>query len=168
MSNLGVTNGYIYDLLKNKIRLPMFEDVYAANTVKVSKLRKRKQFIFIVNLSPSGAAGTHFVCIVKRGRRLHYIDSLAMPSNTSRILWERLKLFNMPIIEAYKSPIQHQSSIFCGLYCVYFACLNDRDAMPNSSGLKPFSNKTADLMRNDSICVANIKRLIRNNLIYRR
>jgi len=160
----GLTNGYIHNLLRDKLVLSqIYMDVYASDTVEVTRLKRKKHFIFICNLSKASEKGTHFVCVVGKPTSIIYIDSLGLNVNMSPILHEQLRLIDRPISCLVDTPIQSQDSLFCGFYCIFFACLFDINRFPNASGLLLF-DKT-DRQNNDAICTSNLKTLIKNNVM---
>jgi hypothetical protein len=161
-SGVGLTNGYIYTTLKKRLKLSStFKDVYAADTLKIAKLSEENNFICVCNLSPSGTAGSHFVCIVGRPSEIVYIDSLALPPDLSPQLYNALVSMNRPIKSLIKQRIQSSNSHFCGYFAIYFACLFDKRRFPKISGLKRFSK--TQLSANDDICVDNLKKIIKMN-----
>ena len=163
MSDEGLTNGYIHNILTKQIKLSKrFVDVYAADTVDVEHLKHRERFIFISNLAKSGETGTHFVCVVGTPDTLIYFDSYAQSVTLSQPLYARLKQLNRRIVTHFKSPIQHVTSQFCGMYCIFFACLHDDIRMKNVRGMRSFSKVQLD--KNDATVMYNIKHLLRNNL----
>lgn len=159
---LGVTNGYIYETLVNQIKVSaLFQDVYASDSVDVSKLKKLSEFIFITNLSKSDAVGTHFVCVVRKENKIIYLDSFGLPASTSPALYARLRRLGKPIHEFYNYSIQHPSSAFCGMFAIYFALMYDYRRMPNTSGMKRFSRTR--LRNNEKTLMKNIVRLLNQN-----
>lgn len=160
----GLTNGYIHELLRDKLQLShTYTDVYASDTVDVNRLKRKKHFIFICNLSKVGEKGTHFVCVVGKPNGVIYIDSLGLNVNMSPALYEQLQLLDRPISSLIDTPIQSQNSLFCGFYCIFFSCVFDINRFPNASGLRPFNK--IDLKNNDAICINNLTTLIKNNII---
>jgi hypothetical protein len=158
----GVTNGYIHNVLKREIRLSKrFIDVYAADTIDVKRLRRCKKFIFISNLAATGELGTHFVCVIGTPNSLIYLDSYAQPPTLSHLLYTKLKQLNRRIVTRYTFPIQHVTSEFCGMYCIFNACLYDDMRMKNVQGMRSFSKK--HLLKNDKTVMYNIKQLLKLN-----
>lgn len=163
----GLSNGYIHDVLKHHIQLSRrFVDVYAADTINITRLRRKDKFIFISNLAKSGETGTHFVCVVGTSDRLLYLDSFGQSPRLSPTLYTKLKSLGRKIVLQYKSPIQSMTSDFCGMYCIYFACLHDDIRMADTQGILPFSS--AQLKKNDALVMYNIKSLLKNNPMPRR
>ena len=58
----GLSNAYIYKVLKKQLKLSRFVDVYSADTINVELLRDMDKFTFVCNLAKVGMPGTHFVC----------------------------------------------------------------------------------------------------------
>ena len=159
---LGLSNGYIYQTLVREIKVShLFADVYAADTVDVALLKKMRRFIFISNLAESDEIGTHFVCVVGKPNELIYIDSFGLPASTSSSLFSSLRKFDLKIREFYKSPVQHLSSHFCGMFVIYFTLLHDYLRMPITSGLKSFSKSR--LRNNEKVLMKNLKNLLSKN-----
>ena len=158
----GITNGYIFDILRNKIKLShLFVDIYSSNTIDFLKLQKLKNFIIICNLSPSYDPGSHFVTIIGTPKELLYLDSMALSHSLSSEIYATLLKFKRKIINLVTKRIQSVESFFCGYYCIYFCCLFDYDKMKIIKNQIPFEKN--ELQRNDNICMKNIQTLIKLN-----
>ena len=71
MSELGLTNIELMDLAKEN-------DIQLDNVImmdEVLKLNKNKNHNLIVNLQNTGQGGSHWVCLIIRGKKWLYIDS---------------------------------------------------------------------------------------------
>jgi hypothetical protein len=95
-----------------------YRGAFASNNVP--QLSRKQQFA-IINLSPEGSAGTHWICAYKNGTVLELFDSLGSEENQKNILVQNYNLLK----DTTKVKISHQcyqdpESDTCGLFCVYF------------------------------------------------
>lgn len=161
---IGLTNGYVYNTLKNMLGLPGFHGVYSADVIPKSFFKKKKNYC-IVNLSGVDDPGTHFVVLyVESPKRIVIYDSLALnpdlffPELMRVIVGERRR--RRRVAFPLNRPIQDAGSAFCGYFSIYFSMLLS-GAFPDERGVKKF--KKRKLSDNDDIVIHNIDRLIKNN-----
>ncbi len=148
----GLTNKYLEDLTHRFVK-NNFVGVFPSDA---SPKIKKKNFSIIYNLSKHFEAGSHFIAIMKVGKKMIYFDSLGDKCSNHDIN-SFMKQFNIPII-FNKRKIQHNFSNFCGYYCFYFIyyCFFLENSLPNF--LKLFYKN--DLKQNDSLLLSFILKSI--------
>ena len=162
MNKRGVSNIYLKSVLNKTLNRSAFTGVFSSNTLPIRKLNKSPDFFIIVNLSPTDAPGTHFVCLVKRRNTnvVMYYDSLALSLEfIAPNLRSTIGKLEGKIVKMLQQPVQDVNSVFCGFFCLQFI-LSKSPSFENDALLKRFS--TSDLRQNDEICINNICTLIRN------
>lgn len=162
----GLSNVYIYSVLKNKLNVRSFDDVYSADNVpeKLLKQKRKRQKSCVVNLSKAGDKGTHFIVLSIEADAITIYDSLSLPlKQFSPSLYNALKKSGKSIKRAIKKPIQNMDSSFCGFYCIYFVLSLARDQFPSRDDVLKFVNQPAYV--NDKIVMDNIYGIIKNNNI---
>jgi hypothetical protein len=123
---VGLTGTYLYEVLKKRLKVELFDDVYSADKVPLGRLSdaaSRQSRVCIVNCSTSLQPGSHFVALLIQANDILVLDSLALAlSKVSPVLEKRLLKSKKKISYAFDSPLQSLTSGFCGIYCMYF-CL---------------------------------------------
>lgn len=133
----GLTN---YELEKfcKKIVGKHFLGVFPSDAFP-NKFNNEKNSSIIFNLSKSNEKGTHFVAILKKNGKIYYFDSFGEKCTNKNIL-KNLKI-NTNIIYYNTKKIQSITSNFCGLYCLAFliVCQKENKSMSNFlNNFKPF------------------------------
>jgi len=159
----GVSNGYIFDVLKNKLKVKKFLDVFSADTIPTRTLRaKEGDKVCIVNLSKLDEIGTHFITLHIRPKDIIIYDSLDLNLKIfSPTLWNHLRRGKKRLVNGIGRQLQPEDSQFCGFYCIYFTLLISEDQFSNRKGLVRF--KKNPVKKNDDIVMRNIKTLLLNN-----
>ena len=146
---LGVTNIFIQNVLEQSAE--NFIGVFSSN--ELGNILPNSGS-FVINLSPSGTLGSHFVTVVARKTDVLYIDSLGLPCTNDNIK-KILKSFMLPIKEN-QVQIQHFKSIYCGFYCILFCIYYDKERKENLIFSK-------NLLKNDQLCIEYIKMFVRQD-----
>ena len=122
---------------------------------KQKKLSSKSRHI--INLSSSNNSGSHWVCIILKGKKAYYFDSLGHKCYDKNIL----KAFEeMDVNFDYSNvKIQHNKSIHCGYFCVA-RLLCDEVETSNEQFISLFDQRHLD--KNDEICISIIKAFIDN------
>jgi len=165
----GISNGYIYNMLKKRLKVRIFEDVFSADTIPASLLQQRGGGgggggkVCIVNLSKADDAGTHFIALHILPEKIVIYDSLHLNLNLfSPALWKHLKRSKKSLVSGMKYPLQTVQSQFCGFYCIYFTLYLAKRQFANRQGLVNFYKQECE--ENDSIVIKNIRTLIKRNV----
>jgi len=108
----------------------------------------------ICNFSKEREEGTHFIFLFFSKNKLYYFDSLKLGIIPDDI---HNYISNYPFFMDISRSIQHNSSSFCGFYCIlaFIACNIKIDFFLNDV-LPVFNDKS---LENDKICVKLINRL---------
>lgn len=124
------------DLLKNE------------NFLKISK--------FIINLSPSNDAGSHYVALSIKKKTCIYFDPYGFPCVNKDILDVLEK--NNKKIRYVSKVVQTSISYFCGYFCLSFLIFQE-----NEVSIKTFASlfSSSDVKKNEKKCVEIIKRRIK-------
>lgn len=164
MEDVGLTNIYLIKLLRDKLAIKKFVDVFSADTIPFKLLvdRQGKEKIFIANTATLAEKGEHFICILVQRDELTIYDSLALNLQTaSPEIFSVCKKSGKKITLALSRPIQAETSAFCGVYCIYFVLMLCPEQFPNRLKLKKFNK--SDLTKNDDIVLNNVTSLINSN-----
>lgn len=133
-SRNGLTN-YELEKYSKKIIGNTFLGVFPSDDFpKLFSTKKNTSVIF--NLSKSNESGTHFIAIFKKGKKIYYFDSFGEICKNKNIL-KFLKLHTNTIYCNVKK-IQSLTSNFCGLYCLSFLIVCQKNNKPFSYFLKQF------------------------------
>ena len=140
----GLSNIYLNNLLKP--RTTLYAGTFSCNNIVKPRTAK---YVFIANLSPVGAVGTHFVCVAIDGEHAFYYDPLGLPCYNKHILEYMSE--NCVKVRFYLRAIQTLDSIFCGYHCAayVFAFENNVNVSTFLSMYTPKPSK-----RNDQISVS--------------
>lgn len=162
----GISNGYIYNMLKKRLKVRIFEDVFSADTIPASLLRQQSGGagkVCIVNLAKADDAGTHFIALHILPEKIVIYDSLHLNLNLfSPALWKHLKRSKKSLVSGMKYPLQTVQSQFCGFYCIYFTLYLAKRQFANRQGLLNFYKQECE--ENDSIVIKNIRTMIKRNV----
>ena len=135
--------------------LPTGDIVRAARGTEQGEEEEGRKVSFIVNI------GGHFVSVVVGRRSVIYIDSFAAPLLRAEVgaLFSRLQRDAKYARTVYvnQRQIQSLSSTFCGMYAVLFSLWYLVD--PSRRPKQVFHDKS--LARNDKLCLAYLKEMIR-------
>ena len=109
---LGISNLYIHDILKrdceNYLGIFSCDNIPSSLTTVCGSL--------VVNLSPAGSLGTHFITILLLKDHVLYVDSLGKKCENVHI---NQFLFSTQKLLFYQSiPMQQPNSPLCGFYCM--------------------------------------------------
>ena len=109
----------------------------------------------IINLSSSNNSGSHWICVMLKGKKAYYFDSYGQKCYDKNIL----KVFEeMDMDLDYNDvKIQHDQSIHCGYFSVA-RLLCDEVEICHEQFIKLFNQKCLDL--NDYISVSIIKEFV--------
>ena len=157
----GLSNRYILRTLKKLKVSHLFTGVYSSDTVDVPLLKEKEEYICIVNLSKKTHPGSHFVTVIGTKKLTLYADSLALPSSLSPQLHKSLQSLGKKISPLNSRPIQAPHSVFCGFFAIFYCIFFDYIRFPLIKGQKTFLKN--DLHKNDTICLQNIKEIIKSN-----
>lgn len=163
--SVGLTGSYLYKLLKKKLKISHFKDVYSADTIPIEFLNSRGEpRTCIVNCARSNERGTHFLTLLVRENDILVFDSLALQiKNVAPGLYPRLKQSRKRIKYAFSRPLQDFSSAFCGIYCAYFCAYLSRDQFPNGRDKLKILEEGGEGGKNDDNVLFNLNALIKNN-----
>jgi hypothetical protein len=78
---IGLTGTYLYEVLKKRLKVTLFDDVYSADKVPLGRLSdtsSRQSRVCIVNCSTSLQPGSHFVALLIQADDILVLDSLAL------------------------------------------------------------------------------------------
>jgi len=145
-----VTNGYIEELVKKKLKVKSFEGVFPCNLLP-HKLKRGASLI--VNTDPSHLPGSHYVALYQTKEKLLYFDPLCMPQDHFSDLSENLKRRQMKTHPVLKKPVQDVESRFCSFFCVDFILSL---TSPFSKAKVKTYKKSPNLMQNDAIVLKNL------------
>lgn len=166
MTQKGLSNVYIYSVLKTKLKVRSFDGVYSADNVpdKLLKYKGKGQKSCIVNLARRREKGTHFIVLSVKADTIKIYDSLSLPlKQFSPSLYSALKKSGKVLKRAFKNAIQDIDSSFCGFYCIYFVLSLAKDQFPNGDGVVKFFKSRQPKRANDTIVIDNICAMIKNN-----
>ena len=127
-------------------------DIFLKNA-KQKKFSSRSRHI--INLSSSNNSGSHWICVMLKGKKAYYFDSYGQKCYDKNIL----KVFEEMDMELYYNDvkIQHDQSIHCGYFSVA-RLLCDEVGICHEKFIKLFNQKRLDL--NDYIAVFIIKEFV--------
>ena len=146
----GIGNGEIESYLNDLV--PQFNGVFPSDLIP-SHLWKKKNYMFIVNTSPSSLSWGHFVTIIRRSQTCFFLDPLALNLYDSLITLDtQCKLVIL------SEPIQAASSHLCGYYAILFI-LYHFCSPPFRLDFYSGSDAT-QLLKNDKLCVKYIKKCL--------
>ena len=126
--------------------------------------KERPFFAYIVNLSRTDEAGTHFVLLLHAPKHpgiLFYLDPLALyhdPGPFRLFLEREQEGESVKQVQRLKAPLQDKRSWACGYFCLYFiylGCLSDRKL----TQLNLFPLKHEARRKNDCLLMQNLARV---------
>lgn len=145
----GLSNIYIDNFLRS-CHLRNYLGTFSSNNIP-SLFHSQNEASVIVNLSPVGTLGTHFISLMKQNEQYFLADSLGLTWNDLPSTIQMYVPSNVVIM--YPIPLQSLLSSFCGFYAILFILnFNTYNSTP---GLIPFSTQR----NNDSICLHNIHKI---------
>jgi len=139
----GLTNAYVENLCKKVLRNHKFYGVFPCNHHPSVEGRT---YSLIFNTGDSSTPGEHFVAIYANNTCFYYFDSFGVACSDENInsfikenLCGRKLIWN-------NTKIQHDSSNFCGFFCLGFLLSKDR-------GIKMYYRifRKSNLMLNNEI-----------------
>ena len=164
MEDVGLTNIYLNKLLRDKLAVKKFVDVFSADTIPFKLLadKQHAEKILIANTATLAEKGEHFICILVQQDELTIYDSLALNLQTaSPEIYSACKKSGKKIAFALSRPVQAETSAFCGVYCIYFVLMLCPEQFPKRQKVKKFNK--ANLAKNDDIVLENVTTLINSN-----
>lgn len=164
--SIGLTGGYLFNLLKEKLEIEHFQDVYSADTVPLKFLKsKGKPRTCIVNCAESSDRGTHFITLLVRPSDILVLDSLSLNLQTvASALYKLMLQSKKQINYAFTRPLQDLSSAFCGLYCAYFCVYLSRGRFNKGRDKLETIEEGGKGKDNDRRILNNLNLLIRKNI----
>ena len=162
-TNLVASNWFLTELMKT---FPPGPKARVFSSDELSKQQvNRTPFVYIVNFSPAGEEGTHFVALVRRSvGKLWYIDPLNKyrhPTNDiPNFLAAHRQKYGTEIVKINRA-IQSELSHQCGYFALFYCYLGS----PHLRQLKlqPFSKR--NLMKNDCIVLENLSAIFETYLL---
>lgn len=153
----GLSNGYLKSLLRAlREGAPHFIDVVTAEELTPTLLPTRGEWSMIVNtekLAPG--KGEHYVVLYQDARhRLHYFDSLNMPTSVFPLIEKLLSQLDRPYLKN-STQLQDMMSDFCGYYVLDYVLSRHL-----SRRCKRIRYKRKNLIKNDNLVVRNIVSMI--------
>ena len=161
----GISNYYIHDLLKTRLKLPYFDSVYCADKVPMSLLKqKNKRYVCtIVNTSLCKNPGTHFLLLTISPKKIIITDSLALNlKEESPSLIERLSKSGKIIKYRFNKSTQDINGEMCGFHACLHAMIQSKERFPNQKGLHAIRPNISG-EENDKNVISNITKLIKMN-----
>ena len=165
---IGLTGTYLHKVLRKKLKLRLFEDVYSADKVPAPLLNGEGPRLCIVNCSTALEPGSHFITLLIRSKGILVLDSLALSlSKASPTLHRHLLKSGKEIEYAFDTPLQSLTSAFCGIYCMYFCTYISESQFPKGrKHLLPFDAEAGFASSaNDRTVLHNFKMLINKNRV---
>lgn len=134
LNNTGLTN---YELEQiGKQCLINFKGVYPSDSFP--RIKDDEQYFSVIfNLSPHNEIGSHFIAIVHRASKTYYFDSFGKECKNKKILNFMTKFSDTIFFNNQK--LQHETSVFCGLYCLAFILYMQKPKTNPLNFLKMFS-----------------------------
>lgn len=150
----GLTNFELEKYCKTIIGFN-FLGVFPCDSFPQNFKNKKTNISCIFNLSPHYATGSHFVAILKIKKTFIYFDSFGKVCKNKSIL--KFLKSNTDELLCSNKVIQSKTSTFCGLFCLAFLIICQK----NKKSIKFFLTRfKKSLSTNDEICL----KLILNNL----
>ena len=135
----------------------VFMGCWSCDNIPEKKCMKKGNFCIIVNLSPAGTKGSHFISIAKKRHKVIVFDPLY-----HKLSWLPIPIINFinkicrkQIWTPYNQAVQSQQSTYCG----FFTSCELLQTFLKVSKLKQY--KRRQLKRNDKICIDNIMHMIK-------
>ena len=122
-----ITNGYLEELLKKKMRIKRFRGVFPCDLIP-TYLKDGESAI--INTHPHDMPGDHYVCLYKKRKKYFYFDPLALDLIMFPYLKEEMEKRTTfkKIVPVLTQPIQHPGSNFCEMVCLsYILSLHSRE-----------------------------------------
>lgn len=165
VSENGLSNHYLFDLLSKRLNIDAFAGVYAADTIPKSLLYSKGQpLLCIVNTAKLAEKGRHFITILIKKNGITIFDSLAFNlEKEAQTLYKIIKNCNKTIKNAFYRPLQGKDSIMCGIYCAYFCIYISKREFPQRKGMKEL--QYGKRKENDRNVVKNVIGLIKQNSV---
>jgi hypothetical protein len=162
MGEEGISNLYIDKVAARCCGRRHFQGVFSCDTIPAARLRRKKRFSFVCNLSKVGEVGTHFITVVADAKSVIYIDSYGLPCfnediaaflrGCGRTVW-----YN-------STTIQHPTlSRHCGYYALLFVLFFAGNGSSSSKKTLQLSFSDHDLLSNDAKCTRYLSQLIKKN-----
>jgi hypothetical protein len=148
-----ITNHYIDQVLSSVCR--HYQGVFSNDNIPEDELRRLDQFCIIVNESPVGTFGSHFIAIYKRKTFIRYFDPTGEDCTVPRIC-RFLQSFSLPV-HIVHFPIQATFSTYCGFYTILFCLSHGR--------ITRFHFDLENKQYNDTLVIQYIDKLIRGRKI---
>src|SRR4051794_19111181 len=126
--------------LRNELPLGSFQGVFACDELIPPRCLPAS---YIVNTDPRKKPGKHWIALYITKNRAEYFDSFGRPPNG--LILKFLKRVNKEIFYNAKC-VQHDESISCGVYCLYFLRKRSRSVSPSKTLLKL---STIDKIKNE-------------------
>ena len=145
----GLTNHDLENFCK-KILGNSFLGVYPSDAQPLT-FKKRDNVSVIFNLSPHNETGSHFVAVFKKNKKIFYFDSFGKILKNKHLL-KFLKPLTLTLYCNMKS-IQSKKSNFCGLFCLAFLIVCQKNKKTISQFQKMF---TENLKKKNDAKVLNI------------
>ena len=138
----GISNFELADLAKkHKVDLKL-EHIIMADQLQNIPLKRKMNLI--INLQKSSQGGSHWVCLVIRGKNSFYCDSFGMDCDVNVLQYCRKSGIHLA---CNKYVIQDLKSVQCGLYCFGLIKYIDTEIIP-SQYPREFQNKLLELSNN--------------------
>lgn len=161
---VGLTGQYLYDTLKNDLKLELFCDVYSADKIPLKTLRQKDApCLCILNCSVSTRPGSHFITLLVRRKDILVLDSLSLNlEQMAPVLLKRLNKSDKKIKYAFHCPLQDLTSAFCGIYCLFFCVFLSKSEFPKGR-TKIGKFLPWPCSKNDDIALESFKSLVASN-----
>ena len=172
----AASNWFLADLLKAfpptssssalECRIFSVDEIVEHRRRARAEQKGRGDFAYIVNLSQTREAGTHFVLLMKAPKypdTLFYLDPLRLHQDEHGWIKTFLKeeeekeATSTLTVRCLKKSLQEDASWLCGFFCLYFiylGCLPD--ARLRALGLKPLTSTPESLLQNDCTVLHNL------------
>lgn len=151
----GLTNEYLHALSKKLIGKE-FLGVYPCDVIP--KMKNNSTSFIIFNTGRSNTEGEHFVAIKVTKKNVFYFDSFGEPPSNKDISNFLLAIIGRKKFEYNISPIQDDSSNFCGFYCLaYLMSAKKKWSFKRFKNLFSIQNKKKNDSKVIKFIVRNIK-----------
>jgi hypothetical protein len=119
-----------------------------------------KDFCIVFNLSHQYDTGTHFIAVLRLMNKIIYFDSFGKPCSNIHIQMFLNCLKPSAKIVHNRKQLQHEKSIYCGIFCLAFLCVCFSHRQP----LRKFQSKfTTNPKMNDKKAEMLVLRYIRQS-----
>lgn len=161
--HLGLTNVLLNSICKSFCPTH-YVGLYSPEKIPVSRLRKLSKFTFIILLS--GAPTGHYVLVHASPSTIYYIDPYGLPCFDGKVLKflysssgkkkEKKKKKRAVLIN--KRQIQHEKSVYCGMYVVLYSVYFDSSLRQSKVNIKFHQNPS---LANDKLCIQYINSMLK-------